>query len=263
VLREFMSSPGALEAIRRIDGARRQPEFADACPLMEPCQLIAWHRAHDVALLHVIDLALGGDPLEATMVLHDLVRMDKAELGSARSLLSMLIALANLEDAVTITNMIGPTLYEHPASDEVAAAAAKLAAEIRSIDVDTVDLRAVVIADYLFEVRAVDAIASDSDRPIDVAAPRWLLNRGLTLRSIDANSAHRYDAAVEGDLHAALGGDETSPKQRFGWWLQNPGGDLLIDAMTHDPQPYVSSIEEHLANIASQRSQLSARVPSF
>jgi hypothetical protein len=258
-LREFLTSPGAGEAIGRVEAAARAPVFADTCVIDRPCYLYSWHKAHKVALLQAIERSLAGDEAEAAKLVAELIRLDAAQLASARTAMSVFVALANLDDALANAN----ALAERMSDDSADAARTVLADAARSLDIETIDLRATVINDYLVYENAVEALAGeDHELIVEVSGPRWLYNRGLTLREVDERFARRYEAAVEGDVFAALGGGESSPKQALGWWLRNPVGDLLLDALYFNPESVAEDITAGRERVADKRAKLLAR-PQF
>lgn len=226
------------------------PWFVDACRPDQPCGIVEWHHAHDVALLQASEAALADDPAQAYALVTALLRLDMGQYASARSLLSLLVAAHQLEDTLAKVELL---LARLPA----AASANALREAVKAVDVTALDLCPLVIADYLVYVQAVDAVAgSDRDAIVDVSGPRWLFNRALTLRTIDAQFERRHAAAVEGDLFAALGGNERSPKQEPGWWLRNPVGDLLVDALHFDATSLTDDITESLATTEQLRADL-------
>jgi hypothetical protein len=251
-LHELMASEGAREARARIDDARRQPEFVDACVLREPCLVFAWHRAHDVALLQTLTLAHAGRTTEALTRVRELIRMDASQLASARSLVSLLVALDQLGDALHKAEMI--------AAGVEAQGLAELEIEVRALDVDALDLRTLVVSEYLVRAQVLQDLDAIEKTHELSTRPRWLYSEALTLRVLDEAFAQRYEAAIAGDVLTALGGDERSPRESSGWWLRNPVGKRLLDAMVYDPTEIAGSIDESLEDIQATRTRLLARV---
>jgi hypothetical protein len=247
LLREFLASEGAQEALARIEDARREVAFADACALevKSTCQLIAWHQSHDVALLQALALAQAGRSTEALTLVRALLRMSAAQLESARSVLSLLVALDQLGDALHEAEMIVARIDRSGADAELRA---ELLAEVAAVEVDTLDLRAIVIGTYLHHRDA-----------LELTRDTWFYSHASTVRRVDQMHERRYQAAVNGDVFAALGGEERSPTQSLGWWLHNPGGKLVLEAMAFDPTSLAADIEESREDIRGGRARLLAR----
>ncbi|HVI01291.1 MAG TPA: hypothetical protein VM869_21385 [Enhygromyxa sp.] len=244
LLREFLASDGAREAIARIDDARREVAFADACPITaQICHVLDWHKAHDVALLQALAHAHEGRTTEALVLVRALVRMSAGQIESVRSPISLLVALDQLGDALHVAAMIVARNDPGTASAELA----ELIAEISALDVDTLDLRPLVLIHYLHYREALEAHRDD-----------WFYSHALTLRLLDESFERRYQAASEGDVLVALGGEERSPTDAFGWWLRNPAGKRTLAAMAFDPSSLVRSIERSRADIRAERARLLA-----
>jgi hypothetical protein len=259
-LHELMASEGAREAEARIDDARRQPEFVDACAVEGPCEVFAWHRAHDVALLQTLALAHAGRSAEALTRVRELIRMDASQLASARTLMSLLVALDQIGDVLHKAEMIAAGVERGHAHAQLHLALAELELEVRALEVDALDLRTLVVSDYLNRVWALHELDAIADTLEVSTRPRWLYSEALTLRLVDEAFAQRYEAAVGGDVFTALGGDERSPRESSGWWLRNPVGKNLLGAMVHDPTKIAGSIDESLDDIQATRTRLLARV---
>ncbi len=248
-LPEFLTSDAAREAIERVDAARRMPTFVeDDCTFDRTCTSMVWIELHRIASLHAIDLATRGEVADATMLLRDLIRMDATHLASARSLLSILIAVANLQDAMTIADMIA----QRDAADPNPALAA-LGSVVEGLNL-AVGLERIVIGEYLAQVEFLakrDARASGIDR--------WFYNHALTLRIINPRFEHRHQSALAHDSFGALGGGEPSPKQELGWWVRNPIGKRILDKAGWEPTSLAVSLDENLAALAETRSLLLSR----
>jgi hypothetical protein len=252
LLHAFLASGEAREALARVDDADREDEFVDVCTLEARCRVLDWHRAHDVALLHAHALAHGERTTDALLRVRELIRMNASHLANARSMVSLLIALDHLGDALRAAEMI--------AARADRGSVAWLAVEVRALDVDALDIRTLVMREYLFHVRALDDLDATADKLGVPSRPRWLYNHALSLRHVDRVFARRYEGAVAGDVFTALGGHDPSPKQAIGWWLRNPVGKHLLAQARFDPTKLAGSIEESLRDIQALRAQLLARV---
>ena len=243
-LAAFVATPAALEALARVEAAAAQPTFADDCrPDADArCHLLAWHQAHDTTLLHALAAELDGDHARASELLATLVRLDMAQLASARSLLSVLIAVDQLDDAFVQAQWLLARLPDD-------AEARPLMAAIRSVDVRALDLRPLVIGDYLLSLEAIDAA-------LDVGHRRFPSDPGLTRALLDERYARRDEAARAGSIAAALGSGEPALTRTPGWWLHNPGGKLVLDALHFDATSIAVDLERDLGSIAARRTAM-------
>lgn len=258
LLRTFLRGDRAREVIRRIDVARRRPAFASPCPLGGRCGLFEWHAAHDVAVLHALSLTLDGRSVDALELLRDLVKMDVARLASASTLIGLLVAQDHLGAVLDKLDV----LVAHTGSAPLPAGLAGLALELRGLDVD-LDLRPIVIGEYLSRVEILDALDGSGPEPPampTLSGPRRLHSRALTLRELDERFARRHTAAAAGDIAGALGGGETPATRPIGWWLLNPIGKQVIDAGALDPESLASDIRTQREFIARTRARLLARL---
>jgi hypothetical protein len=263
-LREFLGTSAAREANSQVDAARSRPAFEDGCPAEGRCSLFDWRQTHRVAALRVVDLAVAGESANASMLLRDLIRMDVAHLHSARSLVSILVARANLQEALDKADMLAFRLGvgdDMPA--ETSAALIELAAIARSVDIESMNLQRAVIGEYVSHVRRLDRLDGGDPGALDrVDMPRemgWLFSRALTLRSLNARFEARYRGAAEHDAAAVFGGSEASPKQQIGWWFRNPVGKIYIDMTIIDLESVVEDIDDDLAELSRTRALLLAR----
>jgi hypothetical protein len=252
LLHVFLASGEAREALARVDDARRQPEFVDVCTIEAPCRVLDWHRAHDVALLQALALAHDKCTTDALLRVRELIRMDASHLANARSLVSLLVALDQLGDALYAADMIAARADRD--------SLAWLAVEVRALDVDALDLRTLVMREYLFHVQALGNLDATAEKLGVPSRPRWLYNHALSLRHVDRMFARRYEGAVAGDVFTALGGHDPSPKQAIAWWLRNPVGKNLLAEAAFDPTKLAGSIDESLRDIQVLRAQVLARV---
>jgi hypothetical protein len=262
-LHEFLATDTAREASERIELVRRRPAFVDERARGDSGSAIAWRGLHRVAMLQAVDLALTGDVANSCLLLRDLIRMDVAHIASARSWISFLVALANLGDALDRADMIAQRIGAEDTSGATKTALAELARVVRGVDVPAIDLENVVVGEYLSHVEALDSIDRDDPALLDqLEVPIWsrgFYSRALTLRTINARFEYRYERATEHDTFAALGGDERSPKQDFGWWFRNPVGKLLLDASMVPWESTAMSIDRKLAELGRTRELLLAR----
>lgn len=249
-LREFLSSDAAREANERVDAARRMPAFVDAFEPNTSHSQLTWLTLHRVASLRAIDLASQGDVAGSSMLLRDLIRMDVAHLESASSLISFLVALANLQDAMTTADMIA---QRKAASGDANAALAEIARAVQGVDLEAIDLRKVVVGEYLGSVQVLDLVDAES-----TGLESWLYSRALTLHTLNDRFEHRYERAAEHDTFGALGGGELSPEQDFGWWVRNSVGKTLLDTGAN-AHSIATSIQEDLAALGETRSVLLSR----
>jgi hypothetical protein len=263
-LREFLGTSAAREAISQFDAARSRPAFEDACPDDGPCLVLDWRQTHRVAALRAVDLAVAGESADACMLLRDLIEMDVAHLHSARSLLSFLVARANLQEALDKADMIAVRLGTgDDMTEDTRAALVELAVVARAVDITAINLQRVVIGEYVSLVELLDDLdGGDPQARERVGMPRgigWLFNRALTMRSLNARFEGRYRGATEHDAAAVFGGDEASPRQQLGWWFRNPVGKIYIDMTRLDFESVVEDIHAELAELSRTRALLLAR----
>jgi hypothetical protein len=256
-LRRFMLTYRAQEALDRFELARRSAAFVEDCAPADPCRLLAWRDVHRVAVLRSIELALADQPAAACTLLGELIEMDLAHLQSTHSQLGVMVASRNLLHAASWAEMLARRLDPSERSTERGAALAELADAVRRADVRDFDVRLAVIGEYLFVAEMLDTMA---DPGREAQRPRWLFNRSLTLRSANEQFERRYASALAGDTLAALGGGERSPRERFGWWLSNPGGKLVLEMLLTKPEGLADSIDETLAEIQQTRSRVLTRL---
>ncbi|MFV8754907.1 hypothetical protein ACNOYE_30535 [Nannocystaceae bacterium ST9] len=107
LVRTFLASEEAREAIDRVERASRRPRFVAACEDARQCPSLYWRSSHQVALLHAIDRAAAGDLRAASDRLLELIRMDRAQLATTRTLIGALVGLANLRDALYLADRVG------------------------------------------------------------------------------------------------------------------------------------------------------------
>lgn len=262
-LREFMATDTAREASERVDRVRRRPAFIDERAPGDSGSAVAWLGLHRFAVLQAVDLAYTGETADSCMLLRDLIRMDVAHLASARSLISFLVALSNLGNALDRADMIAQRIGSEGTSAATNTALIELAQVVRGVNVEAIDLENVVVGDYLNHVEALDSIDRDEPDVLDrLDIPTWsrgLYSRGLTLRSINARFEYRHERAAVHDTFAALGGDERSPTEDLGWWVRNPVGKLVVDASMVPHESTATSIDEDIATLAWTRSLLLRR----
>lgn len=254
-LHEFLASPDAERALAYLERARARPEFALYCELDGPCNLLSWKSVHDVGTLQVLALADRGRTPEALALLGDLVRLDVAAIESTNNMLGLFVSFANLDQAL----QLGSALVAAPGSAD-AASLAGLARAVASIETGPLDLRELVISDYLATTelveRAIDGGSDELPERLEPRGPRWLYSHGLTLAELNERFEARHAAAAEGDFGGAFGALEDSPTQAFGWWLTNPVGDLLLEEMLGDPEALAETFADQRASLARARADL-------
>jgi hypothetical protein len=264
LLHELMAEPSMREASETLDLARRRPDFADSCSPGERCLTTAWLELHRLGLLRSLDLALVGDLAGASELLADLIAMDRAHLDSPRSTVSALVGLTNLREALHLADMLALQLGQaEESTPEADAALAELARAVREVEVGPGLLRTQVIAEYVFYVQMLDTLGGDDQDVLDElgVSPRsmWFYNRALTLHELNERFERRYAGVEQGDISAALGGSEASPKARSGWWLRNAGGKLFLHATMFEPESLITSFSENVAEIEATRARVLAR----
>jgi len=263
-LHAFLDTSAAREANDRLDAARQLPAFVVACEWDEPCPLFTWSRAHDGALLRAIALAHAGELAESSLLLRDLIRMDSMMVDRGESLLTVVFGLKHLEQALYTADVIVAQLQPHTLDAQTRAALTELAAGVRLVSPKAVDLRKVVIADYLYQVEILKTLNGHADPRSTPAlersaGPNWLLNHALTLRELNERFERRYAAAIAGDKAAALGGGRSEVNRPWGWWFRNPVGKQLLELLDFPSERYADGIDERLAALEQGSARLLAR----
>lgn len=265
-LAAFLAKAQVREANARVDEIRARPNFVSTCdPLLgldggETCNQLVWLQHHKLAELRALDLARRGQDREALALVADLVRVDRSHLDSANNLLTVFVALANLEHSLGLAKMIAlqPDL---PESAEPAVAA--VAAELDGFDARELDLQHVLVGEYLVHTWALDAVDGRNPRAAaELGREDQFLgfySRALTLREVNARFETRREAAERGDLYVALGGDQPSVMDEFGWWFRNPAGKRVLEAMRFEPTDMSQDLDERLETLAALAEALRAR----
>ena len=258
LLHEFLATPAALEAQALVEAIRERPTFEDAAGASK---VIPWLKLHRVALLQAIELARTDALADSTTLLCELIRVDRAHLESARSLISFVVALEDLGATLSVADGIARHVEQDP---RALALLAPLAPALRSVDVEAIDLERVVVGEYVALVDMLDDFEGGSGDLLELTDmpewTRWLYSRPLTLRGLNERFEARYVAASAHDTHAALGVGERSPKQAIGWWVRNAVGASFLAAGTADFASLASSIEQDIARLGRTRADLLARL---
>lgn len=253
--RELMASASARESLALVESARERERFVVRCVPLEKCPIFDWHQLHELALTRVIDWALAGEEGEALALTADLLRMDRSLLVNASSWLQLVVALSNLEATLAVADALASRQGDPGQDPTQEPALAEIAAHAQLIP-EQVDLRPVVIGEYLFVMSALDQLdESEGELP----GPRWLFDRAGTEALINARFEGRHAAAGEGEVRGALGADEGAATDRFGWWMRNAVGKRTIDAMTPELESLAQDIEDDLAKIEALRARLLSR----
>jgi len=256
------TQPAAHEALAVVEAVRAEPNFVVDCAFAEPCPQVVWFDLHKLAVLRALQLGLRGTSNDdALALLGDLIRIDRSQLETTRSLLSYTMAVINLRQALVAAQAVilerqaltGDTILDRqldPAPVEA------LLDEVRKLDPSWRELQQAVIGEYLRHRAALLAVSGGSDALADFEGPRALLSPGLTLRHWNREFRQRYAAAEAGEIERALGIGERSPTKTPGWFLLNPGGRLLIAAMMFEVEGTAESLGEALEGIDAQRKGL-------
>jgi hypothetical protein len=276
LLGDTLKNKPSQDALAAFERALAKPRFADACPVRieQPCRVFPLLGVHRTALLESLRRALAKDWPGSVTLLAKTLRADIDFATTSRTLVSHLIALANLRDASELAGNLFEAYRAERARDPstpalgegAVAALTSLDADLARLDPSTLDARRAVIADYLIARKAPDLLGT-SDlyalRPVDPASgqaePRegllsriftpLLFDRGATQAEINARFAALRDAI------AASAPPPTFPvgRERPVWWLYNFTGKAMLDALVLDWSGPLRTVAESRARIEALR----------
>jgi hypothetical protein len=249
-LATFLARADVRKQVGRVKLAAHLEHFADACEVDARCHIFAWLQAHRLAVLEAAWLTERGEIDQAGGLLRELIELDQSHLASARSLISLMIALSNLEAALDMADKLAahPEVVGRPSS----AALAGLGGTIAAVDVEALPLHTIVVGEYVHFAELLDEFAAGSP---------WLFDHAETLAEVNGLFERRDRAARAGDVAGALGVGEPRATASFGWWAYNPSGKLLLD-QRWDARSLAASITTQRAEIARARADALARLTS-
>ena len=236
---EQVAAPQSASWLPTIEAARASPRFADACPsrIDAACEELRFFSLHQLYELAVFDAALRGEWEDAFQRAAGLAALDVDYAATSRRALSGTIALKNCVRVVSLIDVLlsGYEAVESSQRIRVAGPTARtLDSLLGRISEDTLDLRRMVIGEYLFSLDGLDAI----DRSPGALSPeagrfgplaRVLFDRGETLRMLndEYEPIAKYASAPHGPAPDVPGPHAQGPL----WWLRNPTGKQALDTL--------------------------------
>lgn len=275
-LTEALNTTPARDALAAFERALTKPRFADACPvdLEQPCRVLPLLGAHRTALLESLRRALAKDWSSSITLLARTLRADIDFATTSRSLISHLIALANLGDASALAGSLFEAYRAERARDpsvpelgqDAAAALTSLDADLARLDPSTLDARRAVITDYLIARKAPDLLGTTdllALRPAGAASgqaepSQGLLSRVFTPLLFDRGATQTEINARFAALRDAVAASAPPPKLPVGrerpfWWLYNFTGKAMLDVLALDWSGPLRDVSAYRARIEALR----------
>ncbi len=197
-----LQTPPTTEALSFCQEVFERPTFEDRCPprIGARCPNLEIHHCH-----RMLSFACVRTLSTDSTCLEPILRTSVKHARSARSMLSMMVALSGLESSCQLARAAARWKLPAPGSDA-----------LRSLNRAPLEPQQTLTYEYLTNLEVIDQLSQNGS-----GMTAWLFDRGATLETLNA----RYRAAQKGDFP-----DERLQSQS-GWWLRNAGGKLVLDTL--------------------------------
>ncbi len=255
-LRAWLREEGRQEEralwLARIDETLRAPRFADPCVSVElDCRPLHVLDLARLAAVADLDAALHGDwtsALERAAAMlrasNDLLRTSRTVVDATTGALFSLVASDHLRVLVAGLRAAQAEDAASPATVTLESLRGALVTAVDGATRDDVDLPRLVVGEQR-RVRPT-VLAALGGAPgagsADLGPAGFLLDRADTVAALDADFA-ALRAWVEAPAHARRPWTVHLHAEGAGWWVWNPGGKRLLDAMAYDAGHAFSQLE--------------------
>lgn len=246
---EQFSAPSVQRLWTLCDGAFASVEFVDACPLdyASRCPSLELRQCHRLASYRVLQHAARGLWADAAQQLEQLLGPGGSHLRSARSVVSMLVALRNQHSTLVLAGRLQRWARAAGAEADLA----PLRASLASAEPTRAALDPAIISEYLRQLHGAVLIQRGEIEGEGVL-PGFFFNAGATIGEL--NRIYRPVREASG-LPAMPATRYTDP---VAWWLVNPLGKLYLDAVLLPPRVF-SSLAQARAELLAQQEQIRVR----
>ena len=248
--RRSLGQPDLLEAFATCEASLSRPAFVDDCPFdfSQSCPSVDVLECRRIAAFHVLDAASRHEWAQAVARGDILLAQSLAHLSSARSVLSMQIALQSARESLVLARQLTHWLRAAGATGLLAG----LERRIRAFGVDPLDLNVALAGEYIRMLSGIERITRGEVDSGGGALPGFFFDPGATTAELNRIFAP-VRAAREADVIPAVA-DKPYTAQ-LGWWVRNPVGKLYLDAVTL-PRRHFETLLAERAALLEERSKL-------
>ncbi|MBW2525435.1 MAG: hypothetical protein JRI23_14715 [Deltaproteobacteria bacterium] len=251
------SRPAVRAAAEACEAALAKPAFVDGCPVdgAKPCpalEIAQCNRLNSYGLLRHVSR---GQWDRAGEGLERLIAHGEGHLGSARSVIGMLVALRNQQE----TTRLGGQLWAWALADDATGALAGARRRWLAFDATRLDGASAVIGEYLQALHGAVQIDRGEAETGELGMPGFFFDAGATIAEL--NRLYRGAGGVSG----ATWRPAAPPRpyaEGAGWWIVNPLGKLYLDAVLPPPRVYDALADERsrlVAALAELKNTVGAR----
>lgn len=251
--RAAAAASGRQDALTAWHNAAAAEAFVDPCPTQagELCGDFTYYELHRLAMVEIVAHVLDEKWSTANRRLAQAIRLDRRLLASCRDALSASVAIASLNDALALTELV---LHRQIPN---AADGVELAKELRALD-DEQDLllgfdvkHRVLLGAYLSQRRGLERAEKEGSAALrgdSIWPPSFLYDAEHSARLID--EVHLELRAKHGPPIVRVGRDDDMDPIRCGWWdhIANAIGCSVFDpdAVRASDQRMRATIDEDL-----------------